>query len=49
MMTFLVVLSTKMHNTNMISSKLIIQNNAQKEMARYGFGSLVRGLIFHFP
>ena len=33
----IVVLSTQMHNTKMRSSKVIIGNNAQKQMARFGF------------
>ena len=38
MMTSIVVLSSQMENTKMRSSKLIINNNAQKQMAKYGFG-----------
>ena len=38
MMTSIVVLSTQMENTKMRSSKLIINNNAQKQMGKYGFG-----------
>ena len=38
MMTPIVLLSTQMWNIEMRSSKLIIKSNAQKQMARFGFG-----------
>ena len=38
MVTFVFVLSTQMWSTKMRSSKFITKSNAQKQMARFGFG-----------
>ena len=38
MVTYVVVLSTQVQNTNMRSSKLIIKSRTPKKMAKFGFG-----------
>ena len=38
MMPFIVVLGIQMYNTKMRSWKLINRSNAQKKMAKFGFG-----------
>ena len=38
MVTFVFVLSTQMWSTKMRSSNFITKSNAQKQMARFGFG-----------
>lgn len=38
MVTYIVVTSTQLYNTNMRSSKLILTSNAKKQMIRFDYG-----------
>ena len=56
MMTSIVKLGTQIHNINMRSSKLIIKNDAEKQLTKYSFERKFHdlkyfelGIFFHIP
>ena len=56
MATFIVVLSTQIHNIKMRFSKLIIKSDAHKILTKFGFGHRFHdlkyfevGFVFHIP